>query len=178
MERDQLFRWIQTYRRFMTHPAPQLRLNFRTRHGETLPRQRNELIPPPDSVFQRWQHLRPEWFAVGAADQQFHHGFILVHVGQRRRRNGFAKFLGHHFRIGVADAECNQCPDVSEHGLPDWFGKLVNVLVRQREAEPVFSRLRQNRGKRIRREILELVDEQVKIPALGFRRLARAIAPN
>ena len=47
--------------------------------------------------------------------------------------------------------------------------QLVNVLVRQRQAEPVFARLRQNRGKRIRREILKLVNEQVKIPAFGFR---------
>jgi len=135
---------IQICGRFMPHPPSELRLNFRTPHRKPPARQRDEFIFPANAVFQRRQHLRPERFAVGTTDQQFHHGFILVQVGQRRGRNGFAKFLRHHFRIGVAGAESHQCPDVAEHRLPDRFGQLVNVLVRQREAEPVFARLRQN----------------------------------
>lgn len=99
-------------------------------------------------------------FTVGPGHEQFHHCLILVQVRQRRRRNGFAKFFRHHFRIGVADAESYQSPDVSEHRLPDRFGKLINVLVRQREAEPVFARLRQNGSERIRREVLKLVNKQ------------------
>ena len=41
--------------------------------------------------------------------------------------------------------------------------------MRKREAQPVFAGFRQNRGKGIRRKILELVNEQVKVAAFGFR---------
>jgi hypothetical protein len=58
-------------------------------------------------------------------------------------------------------------------GLP---AKLVNVLARQREAEPIFARLGQNRGKSIRREILKFVNEQVKVLALGFGQFEKQVA--
>ena len=111
------------------HPSFQLRLNHVAWHCKPLARQRDELVPPANAVFQRRQHLRPERFAVRTAHEQFHHGFIPFQVGQRRGRNGFAKLLGHHLRIGVADAKGNQRAHVAEHRLPDWFGQLVNVLM-------------------------------------------------
>ena len=60
-------------------------------------------------------------------------------------------------------------PDIAEYRLPDRQRKLVNVLVGQREAQTIFAGFRQNRSKRIRRKILELVNEQVKVAAFGFR---------
>ena len=61
----------------LCHPSKQLRLNFLTSHGKPLTRQRNEFFPAAKSVFQRWQHLRPERFTVFTTHEQFHHGLIL-----------------------------------------------------------------------------------------------------
>ena len=71
----------------------------------------------------------------------------------------------------------DQRAHVAEHGLLDRFGQLVNVLLRQRQAEPVFARLRKNRRKRIGREVLELVNEQVKFWRSASERVELVVAP-
>lgn len=80
-------------------------------------------------------------------------------IRQRHGQDGFAKFLRHHLRVRVADAKRDERAEVAEYRLPDRFGQLGNVLVRQLQAEPVFARLRQNRRECIGREVLELINE-------------------
>ena len=83
--------------------------------------------------------------------------------------NGIAKLLRHRLRIGIADAKRHQRPHIAKYCLAYRLRQLVNVLVREREAQPILARFCQDGGKGIRREVLELVNEEVEVPAFGFR---------
>src|ERR1044072_7258858 len=49
------------------------------------------------------------------------------------------------------------------------FGTFPKVLVSQRKAQPVFSRLREHRGKCVGNERVKLVNVEKKISSFGFR---------
>jgi hypothetical protein len=53
------------------HPPLHRRLNFPTRHGESLARQRDEFCKPANAVFQRRSQFRPERLSVGTAPSNF-----------------------------------------------------------------------------------------------------------
>ena len=74
-----------------------------------------------------------------------------------------------HLGIGVTDAERHQSPDVPEDRLTHRQGKLVDVLVGEREAEPVFAGFGEDGGEGVRAEVLELVDEQMEVAAFRLR---------
>lgn len=105
--------------------------------------------------------------------QQFDEGFKAVKIDELLRNKRIAKLLRHYIGIALANMEGNYRADVSEDGLPDRQRKLVDVLMRQRQTQPVFSRFRQNRGKRLSGKILEFINKQEKILPLGLR-LVRA----
>jgi hypothetical protein len=130
---------------------------------------RDELALPADRIFERRHRLRPERLGVRALDQQFHHGLVALQVCERGGRYGVAELLGDRFGIGVAHAERNERSHVAEHRATDRLRQLIDVLVRERETEAILPRLRQNRGECVGGKILELVDEQVEVLALGFR---------
>ena len=80
-------------------------------------------------------------------------------------------------RIPVQECSASRCPTrnaTMEPTLPktasrDFRPQLVDVLMRQREAQPVFPRFRQDGHERIRSERLEFVHVEEKVPALRFR---------
>lgn len=79
-----------------------------------------------------------------------------------------SEFVAKDFGVGVADAEGYQGANVPEDGLADREGELVDVLVRESEAETVFASLGQDGGEGVGAEVLEFIDEQVEVPLLRF----------
>ena len=109
-----------------------------------------------------------ERFAAQSVRQQSYH---RLEIAQRReviRRIRAAKFLRQFPRIPSANPKRNYRPSIAEHGMTDALSQLIQVLMREREIEQVFPCLRQNRRKRIRGEIVELVDVKVEsLPGQG-----------
>src|ERR1035438_9613289 len=150
------------------HPPVQLVFNNGTSNRKSFSGSGNELFLAANPIFQRRQHPGAERFSVGAILQQLHDRFVTVKVGNDARRKGVSEFLFHYLRIGVSDTKGDERSHIAKDGLADWKWKLVNVLVRKDEAQTVFASFRQNGGKGIGREILELVNEEVEVGALFF----------
>lgn len=81
----------------------------------------------------------------------------------------FAEFAVQVLGIGEANAEGDEGADIAKDGLPHGGGELGNVLMAQGEVEPVFPRLSQDGGEALGREVLELIDEEIKIAPLVLR---------
>ena len=93
---------------------------------------------------------------------------VLSGIHEVIRREVVSEFAGDHFAVGVADAEGEQGADVAKHGLADGERELVDVLMREREAERVFAGLGEDRREGVRGEVMKFVDEEEKVSALGF----------
>ena len=81
------------------------------------------------------------------------------------------EFLGQQFRVGVADAKSDHGAGVAEHGLPDFGRELVEVLVGEGQAQPILAGFGQNRRKAVGCEVVEFVNEQIEVAAIGFGRV-------
>lgn len=93
-------------------------------------------------------------------------GFVSRQINELPRVELFAEFAVQMLGIGEADAEGDEGADISKDGLPHGGGELGDVLVTQREIEPIFPRLGQDGGEALGGEILELIDKEIKIAAL------------
>lgn len=93
-------------------------------------------------------------------------GFVTRKIDELPRVEFFAEFAVQMLGIGKADAEGDEGADIAKHGFPHGGGELGNVLMAQGEVEPVFPRLGQDGGEGLRGEVLELIDEEIKIATL------------
>jgi len=100
--------------------------------------------------------------------------FIAVEISKLRGDEGAPQLLFEHESVRVPDTEGDECSDVSQNRLSHGEGDLIEVLVRQSQAESVLASLCQNRRKALRCEVMELVDDQVKVPTL----LLRLVSPR
>lgn len=96
---------------------------------------------------------------------------VAIQFNELRGDERVREFLRQQFRVGVADAKTDHGAGVAKNGLPDFRGKLVKVLVGQRQAQPILARLSQDRRKAVGREVVELVNEQVEIATPGLRQV-------
>lgn len=90
-------------------------------------------------------------------------GLVTREINELPRVELFAEFAVQMFGIGEADAEGDERAYIAKDGLTHGGGELSNVLMAQGEVEPVFSRLGQDGGEALRGEVLELIDEEIKI---------------
>src|SRR3989344_1326649 len=74
----------------------------------------------------------------------------------------WGKFFLQHLRVVSADAEGNHSANVTENGLSYFILHLFDILMRHGKAEFIFSRFRENLGKRLVGERLKLVHEEIK----------------
>src|SRR6185437_1959727 len=74
-----------------------------------------------------------------------------------------------------AETERDDRAGVAEHRVPYVGFELVQVLVRDREAEPVFAHFREHVRHGKRREALELIYIDEEVPALGWIDIGAAI---
>ena len=157
---------------FFIRPAVQLPLDSLAKCGKSLPRPCNQLFPAPNVLFHPPQTPRPKRRLVHSVLHELHHHLVAVEVHQLLGGELLSKLLPQHLRVGAPDAVGNKRPDVAKHRLPDRERELVHVLMRQRQAQSILARFGEDRGERIRAEVLELVDEEVEVAA-GFLRLVR-----
>jgi hypothetical protein len=99
---------------------------------------------------------------------ELHQHFISVQVNELLGDKFLSKFLFQHFRVGLPNPKGNRAAHVAQNGLPDGQGKLIDILVRQRHAETVFSSFGQQGSKSIGRKILKLINKQEEIAAVIF----------
>lgn len=93
-------------------------------------------------------------------------GFVTRKIDELPSVEFFAEFAVKMFGIGEADAEGDEGADIAKDGFPHGGGKLGDVLMAQSEIEPVFSRLGQDGCEALGGEVLELIDEEIKIAPL------------
>jgi hypothetical protein len=96
-------------------------------------------------------------------------GLVTWKIDELPRVELLAEFAVQMFGIGEADAEGDEGADIAKDGLPHGGRELGDVLMAQGEVEPVFSRLGQDGGEGLRGEVLELIDEEIKIASLVLR---------
>lgn len=96
-------------------------------------------------------------------------GFVTWQINELPRVEFFAELAVQMFGIGESDTEGDKGADIAKNGFPHSGGELGNVLMAQGEVEPVFSRLGQDGSEALGGEVLELIDEQIKIASLVFR---------
>jgi len=71
--------------------------------------------------------------------------------------------------IGEADSEGDEGADVAEDGIAHGGRELRDVLMTQREIEPVFAGFGEDAREGLGGEVLKLIDEQVEVASLGLR---------
>src|SRR5260370_38076413 len=98
--------------------------------------------------------------------QELHCCFIPFEVGESGGRECVAKFLLQDLGVCVSDTEGEQGSYVAENRLADREWKLIDVLMREGEAQTILPGFRENRSKGVGREILELVDYQMEVVPL------------
>ncbi len=91
-------------------------------------------------------------------------------VGQR----DLAKLLGDRLSVVIADLEAHERTDIAKDGILDLFAHLGDVLVRHGQIEAVFPRFGEDRSERVRGEVLEFIDVEVKIRAVFLRYIGAA----
>ena len=138
-------------------------LDFCSRCREPFPRSRDEPVAAADTVFEGGEAPGTERGSVGAVFKEFDDEFEAIKVDQLLFGELAAELVTKDFSIRVADTEGDQGSDVAEDGLPDGQGKLVDVLVGQGQAKPVFAGFGEDGGEGVGAEVLELVDEEVKV---------------
>lgn len=89
--------------------------------------------------------------------------FVTWKINKLSRVELLTEFAVQMFGIGEADAEGDEGADIAKDGLPHGGGELGDVLMTESEIEPVFSCLGQDGGEALRGEVLELIDEEIKI---------------
>ncbi len=93
-------------------------------------------------------------------------GFVSRKIDELPRVELLAEFAVQVLGIREADAEGDEGADIAKDGLPHSGGELGDVLVTQREVEPVFARFGQDGCEALGGEVLELIDEEIKIAPL------------
>ncbi len=90
-----------------------------------------------------------------------------VHEVSGRKLRG--ELLGQDPGIGRPHPKGDEGADVPEDRMPDFVIELVEILVREDKADPVFAQLREHGGEVLRGEGLELieVEEEVAAALLG-----------
>ena len=81
------------------------------------------------------------------------------------------KVARNHARVFCTETKRNERPDVREHGVPHVRFELVEMLVREGEADPILPKLGDHVRDRRRSEILKLVEIEEEVFALSFRKL-------
>jgi len=90
--------------------------------------------------FQRGQCFRLKGNSVEAVFAEPHGNLMAAKVNQLLRPELIPELLPHDFGVRVSDVEADQGADVSKNGLLNRRRKLVNELVGEGEAKPVFAR--------------------------------------
>ena len=93
-------------------------------------------------------------------------GLVTRKIDELPRVELFAKFAMQVLGISEADTEGNEGADIAKDGFPHGGGELSDVLMAQGEVEPIFPRFGKNGGEALGGEVLELIDEQIKVAAL------------
>lgn len=124
--------------------------------------------PAPAHVHRPQRHA-PERLQVRPVLQHLAEHAEPIQVHELLGRERVAKLLLQRLRVRVAHAERQQRPHVAEHRLSYWQGNLVNVLVRQHQAQPVFPGLGQDGSEAVGGEVLKLVNEQEELLSLLLR---------
>ena len=93
-------------------------------------------------------------------------GFVTRQIDELPRVEFFAEFAVQMLGISEADTKGDEGADIAKDGFPHSGGELGDVLMAQSEIEPVFPRLGQDGGEALGGEVLELIDEEIKIAPL------------
>src|ERR1035437_3259642 len=126
------------------HPAIELVFNNGTPNRKSFTGSGNELFLAANPILQRRQHPGAERLFVGSILQQLHDCLVTIKIGNGARWESVAEFLFHHLGIGVSHSKGDERSHITENGLTDWKWKLVNVLVREDEAQTILAGFRQN----------------------------------
>ncbi len=92
--------------------------------------------------------------------------FVARQIDELPRMELFAEFAVQVFGISESDTESHEGSHIAKDSFPHGGGELGDVLMTQCEIEPVFPRLGQDGGEALGGEVLELIDEEIKIASL------------
>ena len=80
-----------------------------------------------------------------------------------------SEFPFEHVRVALPRAKAYERADVAKNGIADFRLQLLDVLVREGEAQPILPGFRQNRNEGICSEGLEFVNMQEKVLSIVLR---------
>lgn len=150
----------------LLQPLRQLALDLAPGGGETLTTSFEQAVATAFMCFGGTGKLRALKVhrAIGGlvADE----GFVTRKIDELPRVEFFAEFAMKVLGIGEADTEGDEGANIAKDGFPHGGGELGDVLMAQGEVEPVFPCFGQDGGEALGGEVLELIDEEIKIASL------------
>lgn len=119
-------------------------------------------------MFDRWKSRGVECFAGVTALREAGDNLKAIEANEGFQRKFSAEFAVQDFRIGLPDPEGDERTDIAENGTAHCRRNLLDVLMREREAEAVFARFGEDADEGVGGEVLKFIDEEEEVPALGL----------
>src|SRR5438046_3018472 len=112
-------------------PATKLLFHGMTRRAESLTRPRNKFFSAVMTSVEFWQGLGDKRCRSKTTFAKPDEDLVAIKFDELGGDECVGEFLGQQLRIGLTDPKGDHCAGVAKDSLPDFVGKLIEVLVRQ-----------------------------------------------